>query len=327
MNSEQIEEFKKVYAGISKNIKNKKWSCIIDSCNNASINSHLLQQNGILNTIAEENHVIEIKATDSFSWGEKKPPMEFKRISVGQALSLSLFCNNHDSSIFKKVETAPVDFSDIENQILLSYRAVCAEIRKKEMSKETFSRMLNSSLIHSYIPISDFELFIQGSKRGIADLNFYKKEFEDALELNRNEFEFVVYKYPLIKVYCSAAYSPFETEKTPFEGIPLNYIFIHIIPYNQELTIIIGYHKRYFKQYITDYINSWKDLSLQNLEKMLTNLFATKVENWGLSPKINRNISKSTISKFVEYFEQNSLNHLINQKVEFNLFENNNYGT
>jgi hypothetical protein len=61
----------KVFSGITKNINNKKWKCLIDGCECDSINSHMLQQNGILNTISEDNHLIEIKATDYFLWNKK----------------------------------------------------------------------------------------------------------------------------------------------------------------------------------------------------------------------------------------------------------------
>jgi len=327
MNTKQPKEFQKIFASISKNIKQKKQKCIIDTCDNDSINSHLLQQNGILNTISDNNHLIEIKPKDIFKWEKNIPPIEFKKISIKQALSLNLFCNKHDTTIFKKLETSPIDFSDKENQLLLSYRVVCAEIRKKEQNIETYRRLMNSKILNGYIDPNYFNISIKGNRDGINDLNIYKKEIDDEITYNKNDFEFINIKYPLIKVYCSAVFSVYETYKTPIEDSPLNFIFIHVIPYEKELNIIIGYNKKHSKKYIIDYINSWKNLSMLDLEKMLTNLFATKVENWGMSPSILDKISTDTLRKFIDYFSENSLNYLANQKVEFNLFENKNYGT
>lgn len=324
--NKDIREFQKIYSGILKNLRNKKWNCIVDSCENKSINSHFLQQNGILNNISEDNHVIEVKQTDTFSWSKDQPPLSFKRVSVKKALSLDLFCNPHDSEIFKQVETAPVDFTNYKNHLLLSYRVTCAEIRKKEINIETFTRLLNSNSLKGKLPLDHYKTFLEGTKMGIKDLNEYKQKFEKELNTENEEFEFKVFKYPLIKVYCSAAFSPYETRQTPFEDSLLNYVFIHIIPNEKELYVIVGFHKENIKPYITDYINSWRNLSMQELELNLTNLFATKVENWGLSPLIYENMNEQLKTDFINYTADNSSNHLMSQKVNFNLFENKNYG-
>jgi hypothetical protein len=326
MNKKDIREFNKIMSGIQKNLRNKKWNCILDSCPSNSINSHFLQQNGILDNIAEDNHVIEVKQEDMFNWSKNLPPLNFKSVSVKKALSLNLFCNIHDSEIFKPVETKPIDFTDYKNHLLLSYRVVCAEIRKKEINIETFTRLINSNSLRGKLPVENFETFINGTKRGIQDLVIYKEKFENEIENNKNVFDFKVFKYPLIKVYCSASFSPYETRKTPFENSLLKYVFIHFIPNNDELYIIVGYHKDNVKPFITEYIDSWKDLELNDLELNLTNLFATKVENWGLSPLIYKNMSNKLKTEFLKYAHENSMNHLMNQEVNFNLFENKNYG-
>jgi len=327
MDKKQIREFQKVYAGISKNLKNKKWKCIIDSCENYSINSHLLQQNGILNMIAEENHVIEVKAIDSFKWNDSSSPLTFKRVSVKNALSLNLYCIKHDTEIFKPAETIPLKLDNYTTHILYTYRTVCAEIRKKEHTVETYERLLKSSTLSGTLPKNQFDVFISGSKRGIEDLEVYKKNIEDELNGADKKFEFKVIQHPLIKVYCSAGFNIYETYQTPYEEIPLKYVFIHVIPDEKNLNIIVGYHKGFVKKSIIDYVESWDSLSMSELENRLTDLFATRVENWGLSPAIYRELDKGTEKAFIKYFGENSLNYLDGQKVNFNLFEGNNYGT
>ena len=54
-------EFKKTYAQIIKNINKIKWDCAIDNCQEKAINSHYLQNNGILNTVAKNDHVIDLQ--------------------------------------------------------------------------------------------------------------------------------------------------------------------------------------------------------------------------------------------------------------------------
>lgn len=327
MDKKQIREFQKIYAGISKNLRNKKWKCIVDSCEGHSINSHLLQQNGILNMIAEDNHVIEVKPIDTFKWSDKDSPLSFKKVSVKKALSLNLFCNNHDTDIFKPAETLPLKLNDYITHILFSYRVICAEIRKKEHNIETYERLLKSSTLSGTLPKEQFEITIKGSKRGIEDLKIYKKSIEDELDGGDENYIFKVIRYPLIKVYCSAGFNIYETYQTPYEEIPLKYVFIHVIPDETHLNIIVGYHKGFVKKSIVDYVESWEDLSMSDLEFRLTDLFATRVENWGLSPEIYSGLDKSTEKEFIKYFGENSSNYLDGQRVDFNLFEGNNYGT
>lgn len=326
MGKKQISELNKVNVGIFKNMKNKKWKCIIDTCEYESINSHLLQKNGILNLVSENNHVIEVKTKDFFKLNEENSPLTFKKVSVNNALSLKLFCSKHDNSIFKFVEKLPLDLNNYKTHLLFTYRVICAEIRKKEYNIETFKRLLNSYDKHNSDSSEIYFLLIEGSKRGISDLMIYKQTVENELNGSESGFVFNVLQYPLIKVYCSAGFNIYETYETPLNEIPLKYVFIHIIPSNDCLNVIIGYHKLHFKKSIVDYCNSWRNLTNNELELKLTDLFATRIENWGFSPLIYKNIDKSLENAFINHFSETYLNYLDGKKVNFNFFENKNYG-
>lgn len=326
--SKRPSNFQKIYAQISKNVRNKRWTCIASNCKDEAINSHLLQQNGVLNTIAEDGYLVEMKPVDSFKWTEKQLPIQFKKISIKQALSLSLFCNSHDTTIFKPIEEQPIDLESNFAHSLFSYRATCAERRKKEITADIYNRLINSKTLTSMdMDIDTIKLGLSGTNEGIIILDFYIQEFEKAIKnKDYSNFVFTTYKYPLIKVYASAAFSPYNSIYTPFTTPILNYVFIHVIPYNKELYIIIGYHKAHIEQYIKDYIGSWENLPPNKLGQKLTHLFATHIESWGMSPSIFNNIKKNTLDKYINYFCQNSNNLLCNQKIDFNLFEDDNFG-
>lgn len=317
-----------IFSQISKNVSAIKWKCIIDGCNENTINSHLLQKNGILDNVAEKGHLIEIKVTDFFSWTPDTSPIAMKRVGINNAFSLSLFCNKHDSSIFKEIETHPLNIDDYRTQLLLSYRVICAEIRKKEINIEMNTRILNSNTLKGQIDNKYIETFLKGTQLGINDLNRYKKIFEIELDKEENQFVFNSFSYPLIKIYGSAVFSPLDKLiSNPEQVEPLNSVFIHVIPYNQRLTVIVGYHKNYVSKWIIKFIEDWGDLNNNQLELKLTNLFAARIENWGLSPSIFKDVSKQTLDKFMEYSHENAFNLLEDQDTKFNLFENENYGT
>jgi len=321
------KQFKKVVSEIYKHVNEKKWGCIIDGCVEVAINSHLLQKNGILNNVTEKGHIIEIKATDIFSWSSEKAPIAMKRVGINNAFSLSLFCSKHDTSIFKEIETHPLEMDNYRNQLLLSYRVVCAEIRKKELNLELKTRILNSKTLYVLINREYVETFITGTKIGIKDLRHYKDIFEKELEKAENEFVFKVFKYPLIKVYGSATFSPLEKHiLNPIQNTPFNSVFIHVIPYENNLNIIVGYCKNFVSDWIIKYVTGWENLNSNQLELKLTDLFAARIENWGLSPNIHEKISKQTLDEFMKYLHENSMNFEEGQETNLNLFENTNYG-
>ncbi|HEX2898688.1 MAG TPA: hypothetical protein VHS96_03105, partial [Bacteroidia bacterium] len=273
-----------------------------------------------------ENHVIEIRPTSAPEWGMKYP-IQFKKLGLKHALSLVLFCAEHDAKLFKKVESPPVNYLDPECQLLLTFRVVCSEIRKKEVVREQCSAIAKSQIIQKYGGIDNIRALELGTIRGIQNLLEYKKLLEAELSSNKNNFKFHTMQYPPLSVYCSAAFSPYKTILTPFSNELIKYLFIHVIPTNDNLVIILGYHKNFVENTMIDYIDSWKNRSRKELEVLITNLFATKVESWGISPKLFENIKEHTLEKFLEYFLENANNHLWDQRVEFNLFDDKNQET
>jgi len=64
---------------------------------------------------------------------EKEPPIIFERVGISNALSHPVFCQKHDTEIFKPIEQSNVEFDTYESFLLFSYRAICAEIRKNKL--------------------------------------------------------------------------------------------------------------------------------------------------------------------------------------------------
>lgn len=318
-------EFQNTCSNIQKSVKKKKWPCLINDCRANAINSHLLQKNGILNTISEDGHLYEIRSKDVFSFEENEPALEFKLVGIDkEALSLPLFCNNHDTRYFKPIETEPINFTYYKTFLLLSYRAVCGEIRKKERNIEFFSRLLNSLTLNSErgSGLDEMKIFLLGTKLGLKNLMDYKYLFEKELHTLKSEFTFQTYVYPLIKVYGSATFSPVDYNTVvPFKEKLLDALFMHIIPYKEKLYIIVGYHNSHSSNWMKDYLLSWQNLDRLSLELKLTDLFAARIESWGMAPDLHRTIDPKRLRRFVEYCHDNAHNLSAGQNPKFNLFE------
>jgi hypothetical protein len=100
--------------------------CFHPTCNEKSINSHILQKNGILSSIAEENHVVEMQInlfSDDVHF--------FKKIGINKAFSFNCFCLNHDTELFKSIEVEEIDFSSYKNLLLFTLRTIYNEKYRK----------------------------------------------------------------------------------------------------------------------------------------------------------------------------------------------------
>ena len=80
-----------------------------EGCHETSINSHLLMRNGILNYVAENGKVVELraKAIEAIKKGDNA--LFFKEVGISQAISLPIFCKLHDTTLFKEIESGDVD--------------------------------------------------------------------------------------------------------------------------------------------------------------------------------------------------------------------------
>lgn len=309
-----------IIAKISKNIKKVKWECSVDECTENSINSHLIQQNGILKNISNDNHFYELEMTDANLWQKKKiKPFEFKKKGIKHALSYPLFCSKHDSEIFTPIESKNTDFYSYETFLLFSYRTLCSEIRKKQITVKTYERMLGASGLIGFLKKDEYEASIKGNQQGIEDLIKMKNELLKEISNLEGNFEYYTYSYPKIDIYASAIFSGNDIHKDK-EDSHMD-IFIHILPLESELLISIGYNKLYFNNEMKEFCESWADLKNNQLKEKLSTLFYKNVENWGLSEELYNSLKRENINIYLKKVIEEASNFGVSEENDFNLFE------
>lgn len=324
MNKDSYLDREKALANAQKKFAKVKWPCMCPKCTDKAINSHLLQRHGILSHVTVDNHLYEITREDAFKWHDNYP-VRFKKVGLNNAISYPLFCAKHDTEIFLPIETGTIDFDDYRSQLLFSYRAVCAEIRKKEVNiletKENMTNIEEMSLAG--------EAILVGGDKGIKDLNYYKYLLEDELKTIKEKFTFFHYSYPVLDIYSSAtmSYEIFDSksERQVEEALKKKVwdaLFIHIIPQSSSTEIIIGYHNNHTSRDMEDYVKSWNGLGRDEIGYKLTDLFVAHVEDWGLSPRLFEKIPEERFRKFFELQAKYST-VVAEQKtnVGYNLFE------
>lgn len=312
----------KFIAQIRKNVAAKQWTCIEPGCNRTAINSHLLQRNGILSNIADNGHLYEIKGSDIHRWNSKSQRFEFRKVGISKALALPLFCDTCDSSIFKFIEKDQMNLYSYPGFVLLNYRVTCAEQRKKQIEAEVFQRTLNAKTLKGNVDAFTIEKFLYGYQLGIRDLDNLKDIIKKEIESPEEIFRFEAFRYPLTKVYGAALFGTTdENTKDDPERFEFDDIFIHVIPFQDSMGVLCGYIKKFETDWTVNYVHSWREINESDLKVRLTDLFAARIENWGIAPSLFESIPKKTIGKMIDFWDTNAMSLHKSLKTDFNFFE------
>lgn len=220
-----------------------------DSCNGKS-RAHTIQRSGVLDSIAINGHVGQLRPAMDPESGPGIAEMEL--VGLREASTFPGLCNKHDTELFRPIETELVTFR--RDQIFLfSYRALLREYFTKLQAQNQLKFMRAYLQKHELRnPMND--MYLEGSSlgtdHGFAALAHHKKIYDECLKYERfDEIRSVVIKYdrksPLL---CAGAFSPEYT----YDGellqdlADLNFIqdFISISIWNVEHrgVAIIAWH-------------------------------------------------------------------------------------
>lgn len=324
MAKKKKKELESIIENIYKRVKSKRRECIIEGCNEYSINSHILQKNGILDRLSSDNHIVEIKPKSTFSWSETtfENITEFKKVSILKAHSYPTLCNYHDTVIFKEIENHPIDFNSYTTHLLFAFRSLLSIHRKTELAREREVSFLNSRVFKDYYftnnisnpHINRIESIDRVSKRRYEDYLKFLNDIENQTE----EFEFKIFKYPLKDVYASSSGLSYNE----LEGF-----YVNVFPYDNLTYTLIFYSKESKDPWISDFINSWENLDEIEFEVRLSTHLIHHCEDWGMSIDLLNTIpiekQKIIASRNLNsIFNISSLHKDPSFKVDFNIFRN-----
>lgn len=268
-----------------------KQSCYHPCCSSKSINSHILQKNGILSSIAVDRHLWGIEV-NTF----RNPPFHFRRIGINDAYSFKCFCNSHDTELFSKIEQKVIDFEDYESCLLFTLRAIYNEIFRKEVNIETYKCLLSSGSKDLNVAIL-LEL-IKSEELGLNDL----QSTVDVIwnDLNNGDESFVFESSDLQPIdLCLSAFFNYDTTiefdmhrrihgKDMEEVSP---IFINIFPYNGKTKLMMGYMKK-DESKVKGYFYQFFKQSEKKVQRLLTNLMLFRCETWVISENLYNKFAK-----------------------------------
>ncbi len=147
-----------------------------DECDQKIIKAHAIQNNRILNKIAEEGHVITVDGTSNMIFqGTQKKGRKIATTFTG-------FCKYHDKILFQEIEDS--EFVCSQKQVfLLTYRTIAWPYHKKQ--EQLNANMIQYRKMHERgydMETSEgFRLFEKGLKLGVKDNEKEKQIFDECL--------------------------------------------------------------------------------------------------------------------------------------------------
>lgn len=276
---------------------NEIGTCYHPNCQKKSINSHILQKNGILSTLEKDGHVMEM-GMNPF----KDEIHFFNRIGINKTFSFKCFCNEHDTDLFIEIETQEIDFSNYRHFILFTLRTIYNEKFRKQVNVR-----MRELLIKEHSDLFDVIYLVnQNEQENIGFLDIEKTEKLIWKDIKDNTQSFVFETREINKIdLCLSAFYSHETTRE-LDNYRQRYgkdkedvidIFINVFPYKDKTTVILGYKKCHESE-VKGYVNTLIKESEKRFLRQLTNLIMFRCETWIISEEFY----KKRIKKCESYF-------------------------
>jgi len=307
-------------------VKKQPRICLFPGCTKNAIKSHVLQEREILKGIVDDtNHFYSIGHVPIF---EMTADNLFKvsRVGINKGYTFPGFCNDHDSEIFKEIETHPIDLTNKRNQALFTYRTACLEFRKQEIYLDLSKDLLKAHL--EIEPEKTHIVFLQPAQPAIEDMKFYKSELEaQIIQGNRSNFEIDVVELQERQICFSAAISiedpsnEFTSDVDQYGFLkedPLAVSVLNYFPYRGKSYLIAAHHKKYFCNWTKSVVAELREGT--NPDKIISDILTYRLEFWGIAPQLYESIPETKRQKFLAEAHAHAQNNLIDIKSDFNLF-------
>lgn len=279
--------------------KNKK-------CLAPIIFAHSIQNNKILKKISENGEVLYI------SLHENGIKSFLPKTGRGKATTFTGFCKYHDNTIFSSIENKDYQEKDTAQEFLFAYRALAKEYHAqkaaKKLLKSTINKYPNESIINSS------EYWLLSVSQALEELETHKEKLNQALD-NKN---FDILETLIITLHREhkIAVSSFFIMKNDFNGDTINLMtdfskelkpfYLTIFPQSGKTYVLFSYLKKHKETLAPVLAQIYKNKSVNDIKKNISNIIAIYSENFVISPITWDKISEQEQSIFYNIFFENS---------------------
>lgn len=286
------------------NTERKRGNCLYCNCNNNAINSDIIQKQILIN-ISRGNKIMAYKVKQ---WCENERVSNYSSVGVSEH-SEKVFCSKHDNDIFAPIETNCVDWTNPKSQYLLSYRALCNELRSKQVVRNATIKYLDDNKRNFSFDYSFRERLIN-AEISISKIQEIKSCIELALQNGIST-----------NISFTTVILPFYIELCVMSLMTVgNMCFIvNIFPYNGKTYFVINN--------IDSIDNDWgekmiKVMQSNDYDKISSAIceILQRAEYHCMSYDLYDTIPPETISSFLAEFDSNIYNFAYNINTKVNLF-------
>lgn len=223
------------------------------NCAGKVVSAHVLQRGNILESVAENGHVMTFRVSPSFSL--KNGPGVPEPVGIRTASTFGGYCEYHDRATFADIERTAI-VPTAYQALLLSYRALVSEMRSK---RESAAMMRSIKLIPKGLtPTMDelaqqFELidFAKSNELGLQELTTVRNAADHAVQAKSAEgFHFLTVELAGPPVLVASQYttpqygfSVRRFQNTADLTQPLFHAPLSVIPFNDNTLFVFGWHE------------------------------------------------------------------------------------
>ncbi|MCH5236133.1 MAG: hypothetical protein J1E16_12640 [Muribaculaceae bacterium] len=307
-------EYLKILQDLHKQSMQINAVCFCPTCNQKAIFSHVFSKRHILQPICPESHLYLFDRRDMI-FLSSADMLSYRRKGITKAFGFQGFCQKHDSTVFSEIEpkVGRVDWSNIRNQYLLSYRSLCREIYANKVVSDVLNHLIQYSVSNN--PNYHFNLCLSLSelRNSLTNLLCYKQFLEKGVFENNFEYiKFNYYELPFQIDLCIS--SPFRVEDG--RGLCFKYDFqelniVNIFPYYGKTIIIIGYSDNFKNTWMNSILPNIKTPFPHLLSKLLTDILY-RTELSAMSEKMFKRINPELLNGFYITYREQITNYDLN---------------
>lgn len=258
-----------------------------DECDHKIINAHAVQNNRILNKIAEEGLVITVDGTSNLIF--QGTQIKGRKI----ATTFTGFCKYHDKVLFQEIEDR--EFVGSQKQVfLLTYRTMAWHYHKKQ--QQLNAKMIQYKKMYErgfdMAASEGFELFDKGLKLGIMDNEKEKQNFDEyLLDEDFNNVSFFIWEIPyevqfavsmmheLEHNICGQRINNLETD------INLRKLYLNIFPADSKSYCVWSWLKKNEVDYV-EFSKQFMELDVVDRENYFNNNLPRWTDSLIISPRL-----------------------------------------
>lgn len=241
--NQEFNQAKNAFFSILK-IQNQKCLAPGQVCRQKVRDCHSVQMKRVLVELAENSHLICIREDTSLLReanldNDRYLDVMYDRISIDKATTFTGLCSVHDQTIFRPIDTEPIDLFNDEHCFLLSYRAVLKRLTLHyRLAKVLQSSYLKKSKIAG---LSEDELGPDAvapvlQALSAAQFELYKKQF-DHIYLEKKYSD--IYSRSLI-LDCNPTFAACDVTVFGTKGNSPLYLSFNIFPFDGKMQVLFS---------------------------------------------------------------------------------------